>query len=221
MLYNIRYWCFSFLKLIDEQNNLSIPKYGGQSLACWFCVFGRFGRLSPAAVHSADWWFDSRVKWWIHVLSIVTYFRQTFFALKQLQTTLWIVEVLLFLIDFWSHFERSFLIEKLSCKIVNTLSSDIFNSSAIWCNFNLRSAKKFRWVFWRFPRIWITWIFSIFCVCTSAHEVSIPPLNYCIKRNRVWITLIKLLLCLNIMCSHQKATPYLYTKFICFENLQQ
>ena len=29
-----------------------------------------FGRLSPAAVRSADCWFDPRGKWWIHVSSI-------------------------------------------------------------------------------------------------------------------------------------------------------
>ena len=35
-------------------------------------VFGHFGRISPAAVYSADSWFDSEVKWWIHISSIVT-----------------------------------------------------------------------------------------------------------------------------------------------------
>ena len=37
------------------------------------CVFGCFGWLSPVTVHSTDCWFDSDVKWWIHVSSIVTY----------------------------------------------------------------------------------------------------------------------------------------------------
>ena len=62
------------------------------------CGFGHFGWLSPAAVHSADCWFDSGVKWWIHVSSIVT-FMQYFLVLKQLQTTLWSIDTLLFLID--------------------------------------------------------------------------------------------------------------------------
>ena len=55
---------------------------------------------------------------------------------------------------FWStvskcriHFEYSILIDKCSCKIVNTLPSDIFNSSAILCNFNLQSAKMSLWRF--------------------------------------------------------------------------
>ena len=36
-------------------------------------IFGNFGWLSLAAVYSADCWFDSEMKWWIHVSSIVTY----------------------------------------------------------------------------------------------------------------------------------------------------
>ena len=44
------------------------------------CVFGRFGRLSPAAVLSADWLFDSRLKWWFHVSSIVTYLPKNTFC---------------------------------------------------------------------------------------------------------------------------------------------
>ena len=43
-------------------------------------IFGRFGRLSDAAVHSADCRFDSGVKWWIHVSSIVTYLRKNSFC---------------------------------------------------------------------------------------------------------------------------------------------
>ena len=63
-----------------------------------------------------------------------------FVALKQLQTTLWIVDVL-FLIDC----EHNFLIDKCSCKMVNTLPSDIFNSSLISYNFNLWLAKTSLW----------------------------------------------------------------------------
>ena len=40
-----------------------------------------------------------------------------------------------------NHFEHSFLVNKSSCKLVTTLSFDIFNSSAISCNFNLRLVK--------------------------------------------------------------------------------
>ena len=55
---------------------------------------------------------------------------------------------------FWStvskcgtHFEHSFLLDKCSCKMVNILPSDIFNSSTISGNFNLRSAETNLWSF--------------------------------------------------------------------------
>ena len=48
-------------------------------------------------------------------------------------------------------FEHSFPIDKCSCKMLNTLPSDIFNSSFTSHNFNLRSAKTNMWSFWCFP----------------------------------------------------------------------
>ena len=115
------------------------------------CISGHFGQFSPAAVHSGGCRFDPRVKWWIHVSSIVTYLHKNSFLLhwnscKQCSESSTCC--------FWStvskhsiHFEHSFLIDKYSCKMVNTLHSDIFNSSAISCNFNLRSAKTSLWSF--------------------------------------------------------------------------
>ena len=108
---------------------------------------------------------------------------------------------------FWStvskcgaHFEYSFLIDKCSCKIVNTLPSDTFNSKAISRNFNLRSAKMSLWSFWCFlgqlPNL-ATWVFSINCICTTIFKISIPPLKHYFWQSRVRITLIKPLLCLN------------------------
>ena len=156
-------------------------------------VFGCFERLSPAAVHSANYQFYSGVKWWIHVFSIVTYLHRKFLfvALKQLQTTR---------CYFWStvskrrtHFEHSFLIDKCSCKMVNTLPFDIFNPSAISHNSNLRSAKTSLWSFFYVfrdnCRIRVTWAISIICVCRAAFKVSIQPLNRCFRRSRVRITL--------------------------------
>ena len=73
-------------------------------------------------------------------------------------------------------------------------------------------------------RIWTTLAFSIICKCTTAFRVSIPLLNRCFRRNRVRITLIKPLLCLNSIFSQQKAMLYQHAKFrflYCFENLQQ
>ena len=50
-----------------------------------------------------------------------------------------------------TRFEHSFLIDKCSCKMVNTLPSDIFSSSAISRNFNLQSTKMSLGVFCCFP----------------------------------------------------------------------
>ena len=55
-------------------------------------------------------------------------------------------------------------------------------------------------------------------------KVNIPPLNPCFRRSRARITLIKPLLCLNSIFSHQRVILYQHTKFRffhCFENLQQ
>ena len=145
----------SFLKVIDEQNTLHILKYGGQNLDV--CVFSYFGRLLLAAVHSADCWFDSRVKWWIHVSSIVTYLCKKFFLLrwnsyKQRSESSTRCCFLSTESKCCTHFENSFLIEKSSCKLVNTLPSDIFNSSAVTHNFNLQLAKTSEWSFLVFFR---------------------------------------------------------------------
>ena len=115
------------------------------------CDFGHFGQLSPAAVHSADCRFNSRVKWWIHVLSIVTYLHRNSFLLhwnscrqhsKSSMRCFWLI-----MSKRGTHFEHSFLMDKCWCKIVNTLPSDIVNSSAISHNFNLQLAKMSLWSF--------------------------------------------------------------------------
>ena len=120
-----------------------------KTLPADLCIFGRFGWLSPAAVLSVDCRFDSGMKWWIYVSSIVTYLCENSLLLhwkscKQRSE-------LLKHYCFWStvrkcstHFEHSFFIDKCSCKMV---PSDIFNSSAISCNFNLRLAKTSWWSF--------------------------------------------------------------------------
>ena len=38
-------------------------------------------------------------------------------------------------------------------------------------------------------QIWVTWAFSIICVCMTAFKVSIPPLNHCFRQSRVRITI--------------------------------
>ena len=83
--------------------------------------------------------------------------------------------------------------------------------------------KRVCWVFWCFPGQ-LTWVFSIILVCTTMFKVSIPPLNHCFQWSRVWIILIKPLLSLNCIFSHQKAMFYQHTKLRFlhyFENSQQ
>ena len=46
-------------------------------------------------------------------------------------------------------------------------------------------------------RIWVTWAFSYICVCTTAFIVSIISSNGCFRWSRVRMTLIDRLLCLN------------------------
>ena len=79
-------------------------------------------------------------------------------------------------------------------------------------------------VFWDNCWIWVTWAFSIICVCTTVFKVSMAPLNHYFWWSRVRITFNKLLLYLNSIFSHQKTMLYQYTKFRffhCFENLHQ
>ena len=122
------------------------------------CIFGHFRWLSPAAVHSADCWFDSGVKWLIQVSFIVTYLCKNSFSLhwnscKQrsepsTHCCFWSI-----LSKCRTHFEHSFLIDKCSCKMVNTLPSDIFNFFAISLNFSLWLAETSLWSFFLFSRI--------------------------------------------------------------------
>ena len=151
------------------------------------CIFGHFRRLSPAAVHSADCQFDSRVKWWIHVSSIVTYLCKNSFVLRwKLQTTLWIVNVMLLLINckqmlhpLWtqlSHWQMfmqngeytAFWYRQLFCYLTQ-LQFMISQNEFV----------EFFGVFWDNCQIWVTWSFSIICVCTTTFKVSIVLLNCC------------------------------------------
>ena len=101
-------------------------------------------RVLGTAVLSDNGRFDSEVKWWVHVSSIDKYvlkksflFRWNSYKQRSESSTRGC---------FWATVSKraptlnSFLIDKCSCKIGNTLPSDIFNSPAILLNFNLRSA---------------------------------------------------------------------------------
>ena len=67
----------------------------------------------------------------------------------------------------YTHFEHSFLLDECSCKMGNTLPSGIFNSSAISCNFNLRSGKARFWIF----------LFVCVCVCFPGQLLNLGDLS--------------------------------------------
>ena len=146
----------SFLKVIDEQNSLCIPKYRGQNLTCWclrlWWLWTAFTSCCPLS-----WlliWLHNEVvdPCFIHYHIFMQKF--LFVALIQLQKILWIIDVL-FLIDceqtqhpLWTQLSHW----QMFIKMVNTLPSDVFNSSAISRNFNLRLAKMSLWIFFVFSR---------------------------------------------------------------------
>ena len=159
------------------------------------CIFGRFGRLSPAAVQSADCWLDS-------VLSHI-YAKTPFCCVGTVANNT---------LNHQHVFGHSFLIDKCSCKMVNTLPSDTFNSSAISCNFNLWSAKTSLWSFLVFSEITAKFGWP-------EHSASFVSVRLHLK-SAYHITLIKPLLCLNSTFSYQKAMLYQHIKFRffhCFE----
>ena len=155
------------------------------------------------------------MKWWIYVSSIVTYLcKNSFFVvLKQLQIALWIVNVLLFLIDceqtlhpLWtqlSHWQMfmqngeytAFWYLQLQLMIPQNKIVEFFD------------------VFRDNWRIWATCVFSIICTCITPFKAKIPPLNHCFLWGKVHITLLKPLLCLNSIFSHQKAMLFQCTEF--------
>ena len=114
-----------------------------------------------------------------------------FIALKQLQTMLWIIDALLLLIDceqtqlsHWQIFMQNgeyttFWYLQLICYLAQlqfTISQNKF--------------VEFFSVFQDNCWIWVTWAFSIICVCTTVFKVSIPPLNRCFRQSRVQIKFI-------------------------------
>ena len=127
-----------------------------------------------------------------------------FVALKQLQTILWIINVLLFLIDCKQTYHPLWTQLSHSQMFMQNGEYTAFWYLYLLCyltqlQFTI-SQNEFMEVFGVFQdncQIWVTWIFSIICVCMTAFKVSLPPLNCRFQWSRVQITLIKPLLCLN------------------------
>ena len=182
------------------------------------CVFGCFRWLSPSAVHS--YWLPIWSGGSMFYPSSHIYKKLLFVVLKQLQTTLWIIDTSLLLIDceqiqhslwtklsHWQMFRQNgkytaFCYLQLFCYLTQ-LQFKIGQNELV----------EFFGVFQDNCWTWVTWTFSIICVCTTTFKASIPPLNHCFQWSRVWIILIKPLLWLNSIFSHQKPMLSQHMKF--------
>ena len=127
-----------------------------------------------------------------------------FVALKQLQTALWIVDSWLFLIDcdqmwhpLWTQLSHWQMFMQNSDYIAFWYLQLFCNFTQLQFTIGQNEIVEFFWVFQDNCQIWVNWAFSIIFICMTVFKVSIPPLNCCFRWRRVWITLIKPLLCLN------------------------
>ena len=126
----------------------------------------------------------------------------------------------------FTHFEHSFLKDKCSCKNGEYTAFWYLQLPCYFMQLQFIIGQnefvEFFGVFRDNCRIWVTWAFSIVCICMTMFKVIIPPLNCCFRWSRFLITFIKPFLCLNSIFSHQKAMFYQHMKlwfFHCFENL--
>ena len=92
----------SFLKVIDEQNTLRIPKYRRQNLACWCLHLWSLWMAFTCCCCPLNWlpiwlWIEVVDPGFVHCPIFMH--KLLFVALKQLQTTLWIINTL-FLINY-------------------------------------------------------------------------------------------------------------------------
>ena len=158
------------------------------------CVFGRFGRLSPAAIQPADCLFYSGVKWCIYFMHCHIFTQKLFCCIETVANNAlnhWRVVVFDWL---WANPAPSL---NTALSLTNVLakwwihclliSSTLLLFHAI---INLWSAKMSLWNILVFSRTTAKFgrpECSASFVCMT---ISIPPLNCCFWQSRVWITLI-------------------------------
>ena len=148
---NIRYWWFFLPQGNQWTKYLAHPKIREPKL----CLLMFASLLALDGFHpllSTQLTADLTLEWsWRSMFQPLTHtYAKTFCCYEKLQTTLWIFDALLFLIN--SEQTRNPLWTQLShCKIVNIVPTDTFNPSAISRNFNLRLAKTSACRFWYFP----------------------------------------------------------------------
>ena len=195
-----------FLKVINKQNTLHLPKYGGQNLACW-CLHLWLLRMAFTCCCPLSWlpiWLRSEVVDPCFLYCHIFMQKLLFVTLKQLQTTLWIINALLFLIDceqmrqlLWMHLSHWQIFMQNGEYTAYGYLQLLYNLTQLQFMIGQNNLVEFFDVFQDNYRIWVTWAFSVICVYMTAFKVTIPFLNPCFQWSRVQITLIKLSLCLN------------------------
>ena len=144
----------SFLKLIDEQNTLHIPKYRSQNIACWcshlWLLWTAFTCCCPLSWLSIWPWSEVVDSCFIHCH---VFTQKHFCCIETVANNALNRQHIVF--DWlWANtaptLNTAFSLTYCSCKIANTLPSDVFNSSAILHNFNLQLTKTSIWSFWYF-----------------------------------------------------------------------
>ena len=152
------------------------------------CIFGCFGWLPFAAVHSAEFQFDYRMKWWsmFHPLS---HLRKNSFVLHWNNT-----------LNRW----RIVVFDQLRANTAPTLNTALSLKNihakwwitAFWYLQHLCYLTQLQFaigqnefvvffaIFLDNCQICATWTFSIICVCIITFKVCIPPLNCCFRQSR-------------------------------------
>ena len=168
--------------------NENISKYTSQNLACWYLhlwsLWMAFTCCCPLSWLPIWLWSELVDPYFIHCHIFMQ--KLFFIALKQLQTILWIIDVL-FLINcnekmwhpLWtqlSHWQMFMQNDEYTAFWYLQL---LYYLMQLQFMISQNEFVEFFYVFWDNCRIWATWAFSIICVCTTAFKVGIPPLNHC------------------------------------------
>ena len=118
-----------------------------------------------------------------------------FIVLKQLQTALWIVDAFLFLIGC----EKT----RYPFRSISNRAFSCSNVHAKWCIYCLLISSRCQLSHATSIYVWLKPFCGLF-LCTDAFKISKPFLYHLSRWSRVWITLVKPLLCLNGIFSIKK-----------------
>ena len=156
------------------------------------CIFGCFWWLSTAVVHSADCWFDSGVKWWIPVSSIVTYLcKPPFCWVETVANNALNCRRIVAFDWLWANTSSTL---NTAFSLINVHKNGEY--TAFWyvqflcyltrLQFRISQNEfvEFFGVFHDPCRIQVTWAFSNICVGMTMFKVRMPPFNHCFWRSQ-------------------------------------